>query len=132
MTHRLFGIGATAAVVMMAAAFTIAQSPDGPDRPRGPRFAQGQAFAALDLTEDQRAQIATLHKQLADLRVKTRTAVAELLTPEQREKLRLMGGRRGGHGRGPGGHARGPDGPGRGRGRGGFPGAGPGGDGNAQ
>lgn len=65
-------------------------------------------------------RIATLEKQLADLHVKTTTAVADLLTPEQRETMRLRGSRRGGTGGGPG----------RPRlGRGGVAGPGPGGGG---
>jgi Spy/CpxP family protein refolding chaperone len=58
------------------------------------------------------AKIATLEKQLADLHVKNAMAVADLLTPKQRETMRLMEGRRGG----PGGGAAGPGGAGLGRG----------------
>lgn len=36
---------------------------------------------------------AALEKQLADLRLKTETAIADLLTPAQRETMRLAGGR---------------------------------------
>lgn len=71
------------------------------------------------------AKVATLEKQLADLHVKQATAVSDLLTPEQRETMRLAEGRRGGPRRGPGG---GP-GLGLGRGRGGIAGGGPGGNG---
>ena len=49
------------------------------------------------------AKVATLQKQLADLHVKSSAAVADLLTPKQRETMRLMDGRGGGQGRGPGG-----------------------------
>jgi Spy/CpxP family protein refolding chaperone len=50
------------------------------------------------------AKIATLEKQLADIRIKSTTAMADLLTPEQRETLRAAEGGRGGggFGRGPG------------------------------
>lgn len=47
-------------------------------------------------------KVAALQKQLADLHVKTMTAVADLLTPEQRETMRLREGRVGGAGRGAG------------------------------
>ena len=47
-------------------------------------------------------KIATLERQLADLRTTATVAMADLLTPEQRETMRLMGDRRGGLGRGPG------------------------------
>jgi len=59
------------------------------------------------------SKIATLEKALADLHVKQTTAVADLLTPEQRETMRLAEGRGVGRGRGPGR-------PGAGRGRGGV------------
>jgi len=45
---------------------------------------------------------ATLQKQLADLHIKTATAVADVLTVEQRETMRLREGRGGGMARGPG------------------------------
>lgn len=45
---------------------------------------------------------ASLEKQLADLNVKTMTAVADVLTSEQRETMRLRGGRPGAMGRGAG------------------------------
>jgi Spy/CpxP family protein refolding chaperone len=64
------------------------------------------------------AKVASLEKQLADLRLKTQTAVADLLTPAQREAMRLSGhgaGRGMRSGRGMGGPARGMGGPGRGR-----------------
>lgn len=47
-------------------------------------------------------RVAALQKQLADLHVKTATAVADVLTVEQRETMRLREGRGGGMGRGPG------------------------------
>ena len=201
MTHRLFTMSATVAVVALAAAFAMAQGATAGDQsppsvavqgqpparqmgpgagtgpaagPRagrgGPRMGRGRApapgqagpanglrpgLAALDLTGDQRAKITelvrgardqgaplrdelqfarrTLHrelfadtrdnakvaslttkiagleKQASDLRVKTATAVADLLTPEQRETMRLLdagrrrlGRRLGGPGRGSG------------------------------
>lgn len=49
------------------------------------------------------ARIAALEKQLADVRVKSATAVADLLTPTQRETMRLREPGGGGLGRGPGG-----------------------------
>lgn len=50
---------------------------------------------------DLSAKIASLEKQLADLHVKTATAVADVLTAEQRETMRLADGRGRGMGRGP-------------------------------
>ena len=38
-------------------------------------------------------KIATLQKQLLDLHVKTQTAIADLFTPNQRETMRIGGGR---------------------------------------
>lgn len=59
------------------------------------------------------SKIATLEKQLFDLRVKTDVAVADVLTPTQRERMRIHGGRTGqpgfgGRGRGPGRSGAGP------------------------
>lgn len=45
-------------------------------------------------------RISALEKQLADLRIKTATGVADVLTAEQRETMRLVDGRAGGPGRG--------------------------------
>jgi Spy/CpxP family protein refolding chaperone len=56
-------------------------------------------------------QVAALDQQLADLHLKQATAMAGLLTPEQRETMRLREGRGRGHGAGPAGRG--------GRGRGG-------------
>jgi Spy/CpxP family protein refolding chaperone len=42
------------------------------------------------------AKVATLEKQLMDLRVKTATSIADVLTPKQRETMRLRDGRGGG------------------------------------
>ncbi|MCC7042411.1 MAG: Spy/CpxP family protein refolding chaperone [Acidobacteria bacterium] len=53
--------------------------------------------------------VTELRKQMADIRISTSASIAELLTPEQREKMRV------GEGRGPG---AGRGGPGRGPGRG--------------
>jgi Spy/CpxP family protein refolding chaperone len=59
------------------------------------------------------SKIATLEKQLFDLRLKTDVAVADVLTPTQRERMRIQGGRTGqpgfgGRGRGPGRSGAGP------------------------
>jgi Spy/CpxP family protein refolding chaperone len=125
MTHRLFGIGAVIAAVILAAGLAIAQSPDGQDQanaqtqrvgPRGGRGGPmaGPGLAALNLTDDQRAkieeirratrdQVAPLEKQIFDLHQQSRDAIAALLTPEQRATFEQMEGRRGGPPRGPGG-----------------------------
>jgi Spy/CpxP family protein refolding chaperone len=50
------------------------------------------------------AKIASLQRQLADLHVRTASSVADVLTAEQRETMRLRDGRGGGMGRGPGRH----------------------------
>ena len=62
----------------------------GIGRPGGPGRFGGRGFAlcGLDLTNDQKAQIKTLHQE-------TRQAIEALLTPEQKAKLRA---RRGGGG----------------------------------
>ena len=59
------------------------------------------------------SKIATLEKQLFDLRVKSDVAVADVLTATQRERMRIQGGRTGqpgfgGRGRGPGRSGAGP------------------------
>lgn len=149
--------------------------PGGPGRVGGigPRGSGGRGgrgagrFAALDLTDDQRAQVqkvmrdgqdqsaaiadelqlsrrnlhrevfadkrddakiaalatkvATLQKQVADLHLKTMAAVSGVLTPDQRQKMRIESGQRGVGGRGGRGGSMGPRGPmghgGRGIGR---------------
>lgn len=56
--------------------------PNGPGRPGGPgRGGRGAALCGLDLTDEQQAQIKTIHE-------KTREQVEAVLTPEQLEKLR--------------------------------------------
>jgi Spy/CpxP family protein refolding chaperone len=129
MTHRLLSVGAAiAAALVVTSALVVAQG--GPRRPStalGPG-GPGHAFAALDLTDDQRAKIAELRKaareQTAPLREQLMTAQRTLhrdllavLTPEQREKMQAAEGRGNRLGRGPGGPG-GPGGFGRGRGRG--------------
>ena len=172
-TNTLFGIGATAAAVVLTATLGIAQSSQasggsqadqqigqqqrggrGPGG-RGMRMGSpgsggrfGGPFAGLNLTEEQQKKIAelqragreqaapveqelqttqrtlhrelfadtrdaakisdlsakaaTLQKQLADLHVKTTTAVADVLTADQRATMRERERPAGGPGRGPG------------------------------
>ena len=45
---------------------------------------------------DLSSTIATLERRLSDLHIKTSTSVADVLTAEQRETMRLQDGRRGG------------------------------------
>jgi Spy/CpxP family protein refolding chaperone len=59
------------------------------------------------------SKIATLEKQLLDLRLEADVAVADVLTPTQRERMRIQGGHTGqpgfgGRGRGPGRSGAGP------------------------
>ena len=62
-----------------------------PGGPGGPgRGGRGGALCGLDLTEEQKTQIAAIHE-------KTRQEIEAILTPEQREKLQA---RRGGRGAG--------------------------------
>lgn len=42
------------------------------------------------------AKVTSLEKQLFDIHLKTQTAIADALTPAQRETMRLQEGRRGG------------------------------------
>ena len=76
---------------------------DGKDRHDARRSGQG-AFSRLDLTDEQKEQFVELHKEqrteMRESRQKHRTALENVLTDEQREKLEAMkdeafyGGRR--------------------------------------
>ena len=59
-----------------------------PGGPGGPgRGGRGNPLCGLDLTEEQKTQIAAIHE-------KTRVEIEAILTPEQREKLRARRGGR--------------------------------------
>jgi Spy/CpxP family protein refolding chaperone len=63
--------------------------PGGPGGPGGPGRLGGRGgpLCGLDLTDDQKAQIASIHE-------KTRGEIEAVLTPEQREKLQARRGRK--------------------------------------